>query len=47
MKLGTQTGSTTNYLMSGVKGQPAPEIGMGVTLLHWTDRSGHCNARRQ
>lgn len=40
MKLGTQTASVTNHLYSRMtKGAPAPEVGMGVTILHWTDRS--------
>ena len=38
MKLGKDTGSLTNYMMSGTKGQPDPFVGMGVTLLHWSDR---------
>ena len=38
MKLGTETGSLTNYLKSGTKGQPVPVVGMGATLLSWTDR---------
>lgn len=38
MKLGRDTGSVSNWLMSGTKGQPAPEVGMGITLLMWTDR---------
>ena len=39
MKLGTQTNSLTNHLYSHmVKGQPEPEVGMGATLLSWTDR---------
>lgn len=38
MKLGRDTASFTNYLMSGTKGQPEPEVGMGVTFLEWTDR---------
>jgi hypothetical protein len=39
MKLGTQTGSMTNHIYSRmVIGQPEPEIGMGVTILSWTDR---------
>jgi L-2-hydroxyglutarate oxidase LhgO len=37
MPLGS-TGSLTNYLMSGTKGQPVPAVGMGATLLGWTDR---------
>lgn len=38
MRLGTDTGSMTNYLMSGTRGAPAPEIGMGATVLMWSDR---------
>lgn len=38
MRLGTETNSLVNHLMSGTKGQPLPEAGMGITLLHWTDR---------
>lgn len=38
MKLGTQTASLTNYLMSGTDGAPAPQVGMGATKLGWTDR---------
>lgn len=39
MKLGTQTGSLVNHLYSrAVIGQPEPELGMGATLLAWTDR---------
>lgn len=39
MKLGSQTGSLTNHLYSRmVIGQPIPEIGMGVTMMGWTDR---------
>jgi len=39
MKLGTQTGSLTNHIISRmVKGQPNPEPGMGATILCWTDR---------
>jgi len=37
MKLGTQTGSLINHVMSG-SNHPEPEIGMGVTILSWTDR---------
>jgi hypothetical protein len=41
MKLGTQTNSLTNHILSrSVIGQPDPEVGMGATLLHWTDRDG-------
>lgn len=40
LKAGTQTGSLINHLQSRmVKGQPVPEVGMGATLLGWTDRS--------
>lgn len=40
MKLGTQTASVINHLHArGVIGQPEPEVGMGVTLLGWTDRN--------
>lgn len=39
MKLGTETASVINNLYSrGVIGEPAPKVGMGVTLLGWTDR---------
>lgn len=39
MKLGTQTGSVMNHLYSRMtKGQPKPEVGMGATILSWTDR---------
>lgn len=38
MKLGTETGSVNNWLLSGTKGQPVPEVGMGATILMWTDR---------
>jgi hypothetical protein len=39
MKLGTETNSVNNWMMSGTKGQPEPAEGMGITLLHWTDRT--------
>ncbi len=40
MKLGSETGSVINHLQSRmVKNAPEPEVGMGVTFLHWTDRS--------
>jgi len=32
------TGSFFNLLMSGSNGQPVPEVGMGATILGWTDR---------
>ena len=39
MKLGTQTGSMTNHILArATRGQPDPEVGMGVTILCWTDR---------
>jgi hypothetical protein len=39
MKLGTETGSVVNHLYArGVIGEPTPVVGMGVTLLSWTDR---------
>jgi hypothetical protein len=39
LKLGSQTGSLTNHLYSRmIKGQPEPVVGMGATLLSWTDR---------
>ena len=33
---GTETGSLMNHLLS--RGNVAPQVGMGVTLLFWTDR---------
>ncbi len=39
MKLGTQTGSVINHLHSrAVIGQPEPVVGMGATMLLWSDR---------
>jgi hypothetical protein len=39
MKLGTQTNSLTNHLYSRMTiGQPEPHVGMGATILAWTDR---------
>lgn len=39
MKLGSQTGSLINHLHSRqVIGQPMPKVGMGATVLMWTDR---------
>jgi hypothetical protein len=39
MRLGTQTGSLTNHILSrAVIGQPEPVEGMGATILSWTDR---------
>jgi hypothetical protein len=37
MKLGTQTGSLVNHLYSRTK-SPKPEVGMGATILQWSDR---------
>ena len=40
LKLGTETGSLTNHLMSRMTiGAPEPVVGMGATLLSWTDRN--------
>ena len=40
MKLGTETGSVINHLYSRMtEGEPAPYVGMGATLLSWTDRN--------
>lgn len=39
MKLGTETNSLMNHLMSGTKGAPQPTVGMGATRLGWTDRN--------
>lgn len=36
-RAGTDTGSLFNYLMSGKSGV-VPEVGMGATILCWTDR---------
>jgi hypothetical protein len=36
-KLGTQTGSLVNYVHGNSK-QISPEVGMGVTILSWSDR---------
>jgi len=39
MRLGTQTASLVNHMYSRmVVGEPTPYVGMGVTILHWTDR---------
>lgn len=41
MRLGTQTASVMNHLYSrGVVGQPKPTVGMGATVLGWSDRYG-------
>lgn len=40
MKLGTETGSLVNHIYSvATKGQPEPTVGMGATILGWTDRN--------
>jgi hypothetical protein len=39
LKAGRDTGSLMNHLYSrSVNGQPEPVVGMGATLLGWTDR---------
>jgi len=39
MKLGTETASVMNYLeAAAVIGEPKPVVGMGATILCWTDR---------
>lgn len=38
MNLGTETGSMVNHLMSGTVGEPIPTVGMGATILGWSDR---------
>jgi hypothetical protein len=38
MKAGTETGSLINHIYSQGNG-PTPEVGMGCTILRWTDRS--------
>ena len=41
MKLGSQTGSLTNHLYSRmVINQPEAAVGMGATVMGWTDRYG-------
>lgn len=37
MKLGSDTGSLINHVMAGSH-TPTPEIGMGATILKWSDR---------
>lgn len=37
MRLGSDTASVNNWMMAGSK-QPIPELGMGATILMWTDR---------
>lgn len=39
MKIGVETNSLVNHLQArGVRGEPEPVVGMGCTLLSWTDR---------
>lgn len=39
MQLGTQTASGINHLYGRMtKDAPVPEVGMGATILSWTDR---------
>lgn len=39
MKLGSQTNSLNNHLYSRMtNGQPEPVVGMGATILMWSDR---------
>ncbi len=38
MKLGSQTTSLVNHLYSSSTGAPEPAVGLGVTVLGWTDR---------
>lgn len=39
LKLGNQTGSMINHLMSrSTKNQPKVEVGVGSTILMWSDR---------
>ena len=36
-----QYGSLNNLMLTGTKGQPTPEVGMGATELCWTDRHAY------
>lgn len=39
LKLGSGTGSMVNHIYSrATKGQPEPRVGMGATILSWSDR---------
>lgn len=38
MRLGKETASVVNYVMSGTAGAPEPAVGMGATILMWSDR---------
>ena len=37
MRLGTETGSLVNHIYAGIE-NPEPAVGMGATILMWTDR---------
>ena len=37
MRLGSETGSLTNHVLTG-PGQAEPAVGMGATICCWTDR---------
>jgi hypothetical protein len=37
MKLGSETGSLMNHVMTGSQ-QPTPTVGMPATVCYWTDR---------
>lgn len=39
MKPELQTGNLINHIESLAVGQPEPEVDMGATILHWTDRT--------
>lgn len=39
-RAGTHVGSLTNYLFANAKDE-TPKIGMGATVVHWTDRTAH------
>lgn len=38
MKLGTETGSLINHVMSQSHGATMPQVGMGATICGWSDR---------
>lgn len=38
MTAGTETGSLINHVLSGANGGVTPTIGMGATVLCWSDR---------
>ncbi len=38
MQLGNETNSVVNHLLSGTNGEPTPVVGMGATILCWSDR---------